>query len=36
MRWIVHVAGIGEKKAYRFLVGRPEEKYNIKMDLVEI
>jgi hypothetical protein len=27
MRWVGHVAGIGEKRnAYRLLVGKPEEK----------
>jgi hypothetical protein len=48
MRWVGHVARIGEKRnAYRLLVGKPEGKRplgrprrrwidNIKMDLVEI
>jgi hypothetical protein len=48
MRWVGHVARMGEKRnAYRFLVGKPEGKRplrrprrrrvdNIKMDLLEI
>jgi hypothetical protein len=48
MRWVGHVARMGEKrKVYRLLVGKPEGKgplgrprrrwiYNIKMDLLEI
>jgi hypothetical protein len=48
MRWVGHVARMGEKrKAYRLLVGKPEGKRplgrprrrwvdNIKMDLLEI
>jgi hypothetical protein len=47
MRWAGHVARIGEKNAYRLLVGKPEEKRplgrprrrwvdNIWMDLGEV
>ena len=48
LRWVVHVARIGEKKVvYRVLVGKPEGKRplgiprsrwedNIKMDLQEV
>jgi hypothetical protein len=48
MRWVGHVARMGEKRnAYRFLVGKPEGRRplgrprrrwldNIRMDLVEV
>jgi hypothetical protein len=47
IRWVAHVARMGEKNTYRLLVGKPEGKWplgrprrpyvdNIRMDLVEV